>query len=169
MTTFRRGGRPGSRPGPRRKTRWVDEEIDMTFTSTIQLNQDLTANIIDSDKPGMTLIRMIGYLQFVMVVQSTGGILSMGITPANQDALAAGALPDAEVDVDQPGWLWRAQRNVFLNQSAAGMQDQVNVEFDLRSRRKLTSTGDNIVFVATYVGLNNVNLDGMIRSLYLLP
>jgi len=83
------------------------------------------------------------------------------------DALAAGALPDPADDADRAAWAWRWNRPVFT--STVNDQSQaVRIVEDLRSKRRFVSEeNDLVLLLETGGGASVLNVDGIIRSLFL--
>ena len=169
MTTSRtKGGRRGAnRRGPRRAVEWFDFEINSALVQGSQSVVNLTANLQDDEKKGMTLVRTIVDLELAAQATGTGGKLSMGIVMVSDDSLAAGAVPDPEDNIDKPGWLWKSLRSFFTSTINDHAQATV-VQHDLRGMRKFPASGADLVLIMTnFAGTVTVNVDGLIRMLWM--
>ena len=164
MTSKRRGPRRSRQP--RRAVEWFDRIIDETISSTGQQSNTLTADIASDEMTGMTLLRTIISIGANLSIAGTGGLLSMGIVQVTSDALAALALPDADIGTDKPGWLWRASRTVFTS-LVNDRSQETRFDIDLRTGRRLRGSANDLILVFDLgVSSADVNIDGLVRMLF---
>ena len=171
MTTSRRGRPSGRRGGfsrgPRRATEWYESNIDLTIASGGQTTDTLSGNIPDDDKKGLTVVRFLINMTAVLITAGTGGHLYLGIAQITADALAAVALPDADVATEKVGWLWRASR-VVATDSVNDSTQFARFEVDLRSKRRLRGEDMDLVLIANLPSSSaSINIDGWVRMLAL--
>ncbi len=181
MTIQRRTAR---RPGPvglaraqRRLTAWDDQLVtSLSVTSGAENSFLLTENVSDTEKRGCTIVRIILALELLPSVPgNVSGVqtVSMGIGATSDDAFAAGALPNAEVDTDFPvmGWLWRGKYLVRDETLATGIVPFPRIDADLRSQRKIDRSSVFVILQNTPVQGTafNILVSGMVRVLYKLP
>ena len=162
--------------GPRRQTSWDDQLFNFDTASGSRVDFLLVQNVSDTESRGLTLARMIlgfTFLPSVPGVASGSQAISIGVALASDDAFAAGALPEPQVESDFPvgGWLYRSQYIVVDETLATGFPLPVRIDVDLSVQRKLdraslycTMINDPIEGTAF-----NVRMIGLIRSLYRLP
>ncbi len=112
-------------------------------------------------------MRIIVDFYAVLVTAGTGGVLFPGLFVGENDAIAAGAFPEAQTQGDNPGWLWRSAQNVHTD-SPNDRSQATRFMIDLRAKRTLRGTDMSLVFLAELpVSSASVNLDGIIRTLWL--
>jgi len=164
--TFRRSSRRGA---PRRTSKWVDFFVNETITTGSQQVADLTGLVEDQERKGMTLVRIIAKLTYLMIAAGTGGKIHNAILFLAQDAVNSLVFPDVDDVGEQVGWLWRNQTIHAL--SAANKHDEAVVEtYDLHPRRTLLGNDMAIVLLWDAESLTaSVNVDGLLRMLFLLP
>ena len=104
-------------------------------------------------------------LELNLSVAGTGGFVNMGICMIDEDAAAAGALPDANSDNEQPGWMWRTTQTVFT----AVVNDRASatlVKADIRAMRKFAGDNVQLRWIANNSASGNpINVNGIIRVL----
>ena len=134
MTT-RRGSRRSFRGRPaRRKTYWDQNSFQFTPAAapTLQVRDISNIHITDLSESGGTILRMIGQFNYYHEAASIETFnYGIGVAVITQDALAAGAVPDPQVDLNQDWYYWDSWEGVLINEG----QHQVN--FDIRTARKL--------------------------------
>ena len=169
MTTRRRGGRRGRSRAPRRASEWFDTQINLTLSSASQTFQDLLLNVSDNLRKGMTIVRVIMDLYGVLSVAGSGGLIHLGLTIVNDDAISALAFPDVDNADEQPGWMWRAAA-VIATSDPNDSSQMVRFIRDLRSMRRLPGEDVSLMLIADSGTLTApVNIDGLIRTLVLKP
>jgi len=167
MTQRRSGaGRRTGRRGARRKVEWFDFEINVTAVASQLVPVNLTANLQDDEKKGMTLLRTILHLELLTPTVGTGGKLAMGLLMVEDDALAAAALPEPEDNIQKPAWTWKAIRS--FHTSVANDRAQITqIDADLRGRRRFPASGfDFVLLLKNFSGTVNCNIDGHVRLLF---
>ena len=102
MVSRRRGFRRAGVRAPRRAVEWFDNIINETLTSSDQQIEDLTDQMADSEKKGATIVRLIIDITCVLTTAGTGGLIRLAIGMVDNDALAAGAVPEADDEADIP-------------------------------------------------------------------
>ena len=169
---YRRG-----RASPRRQSIWRDAIINQSVATGGQVSSDLTGALTQFQKQGLTLVRTIVHL--TARVQTLGGVvgsqqLGMGIAIIDEDANAAGALPEVLSQGDHPvkGWIWRDIQQLNDHTTAGSVESKqiVDVHVELKSRRRLDDTDHLIIFENQDLlgGTFTIDIDGLVRSLYLL-
>ncbi len=91
-------------------------------------------------------------------------VIDQGIVMSDLDAIVAGALPDPEVETEQPGWLWRSTRCIVATDVNDYSQQQP-LEFNLHSMRKFSGNNDDLELIAVNSSLGGVFLNGLVRVL----
>ena len=148
----------------RRAAEWYDAHIDYTAAASTQTAIDLGTLIAADEKKGMTVVRMLMDLSYRMSAVGTAIILDEGIAMVHNDAFVAGALPDPNDTDEQAGWLWRKRTRV---QSEAITVSRQGTVLDLRSKRKFPSEDHVLLYISNTDSGGGINVDGMIRGLYL--
>ena len=156
---------------PRRRRQWQDNIIQETTSSGTQDTDALIGGAITETK-GLTLVRLIIGINIHPVTPVDSGVdlqsVALGIGMFTAEAIAAGVLPDPNVEDEQPvtGWLWRHQ-TIIGEWPPAG----VRIDADIRSQRKVMYGGTQIVINndAESGSAFSVVTTGLIRALYLLP
>ena len=123
-----------------RPTDWVDTVLSLQATTAGSTNVSLITGLAPADMRGATLIRTLirMTLSSITPIESTGvQMLHMGIGITDQEAFAAGVLPDPGASSDKParGWVWRDAMGV--SQSALGGPSTFDVRGDIRGARKI--------------------------------
>ena len=131
-----------------RALQWFTSISDaQTVTSGGQSANELLAGLSDTLRKGSTITRII--MQLVLhagTVDTTFGRVKYGIVLMNQDAVSAGAFPDADVATDNVDWLVRGAEVV----SATSLTDSsqfVSVFRDLRAQRMLRTGQELLEFI----------------------
>ena len=156
-----------------RRPYWSDTLIDDAVGSGAQDHNTLIGSFTAQETQGWTLTRMILELGLYKQAPSSDGwqIIDIGIGLAEQDAFAAGVIPDPNVSNDEParGWLYRTRCVVPADATEVLMP--VMCRGDFRAQRKIDGA-------ELYIVLNNtpgggtaftVEYTGIVRALYLLP
>ena len=164
-----RGRRSGFRrsSSPRRAREWFDTIVNTTVSSAGQAVVQLGQDILDDEKKGMTIVRLIIDLVYQLSAVGTGGVVSSGICLVTDDAFGASVLPEADVSSDKPGWWYRSVKTVY----SATLNDRAqatNVQYDLKIGRKLPGedVAISMIFDASALS-SDVNIDGLVRLLAL--
>ena len=163
---------------PRRRSIWRDAIINQSVVTGGQVSTDLTGALTQFQKQGLTLVRTI--VHFTARVQTLGLVigsqqLGMGIAIVDEDANAAGALPEVLTQGDFPvkGWIWRDIQQLNDHTSAGSTESKqiIDVEAELKSRRRIDDTDLLIIFENQDLlgGTFTIDIDGLVRSLFLLP
>ena len=123
---------------------WIDTGFDVDLGNGASSQTSLMSGVssVQTRFDQMTLLRTIVGIDLAYAVHDSGEgsqDLSLGIACASQEAFAATALADPEVDTDFPtkGWVWRARYRIF---GFAADQPAIftrRIDLDLRSKRKL--------------------------------
>ena len=151
----------------RRTPEWFDLDINIGQVAGGQGFRNLTANMQDDEKKGMTLVRTIVDLDLHATSVSSGGRLALGIVIAEDDAIAAGSFPEAQDNIGKPGWVWKALKT-FGTSDINDRSQRTIIHEDLKSRRKFQASGyDLVLIVNNFEGVTAVNIDGLIRTLWL--
>ena len=158
-------------------TLWIDSHLALTVGSGGTNNASLMTGFtaVDTRLQRMTLMRTLIGLDVAYTVHDSGEgsqKVSLGIAMADQDAFAAGTLPDPAVATEFPRlpWVWRNQYRIF---GFAADQPTIftrRLDLDIRSRRKLDN---GIMFInmrnAVQEGVASaVEVTGIIRQLWLV-
>jgi len=137
------------RTGPRPRYLWVPaRDVENTVASAIGQSDDLLgAYVADAARetgPHMTIERIIGTLTVEASTVGSGGDFTMGITMAPEGGFASVPAPQTEIH-DWMVWV----SGLFsdeASETAAGVftAAQLVYKFDVRSRRRLRSIGEEI-------------------------
>ena len=157
-----------------RKAQWTDTLISSTVASGAQGIITLMGGMSQIDSRGLTVARTIVRLSFLPPVAVSDAIqgLHFGIGVVGQDAFAASAVPDADVDGDRPPRGWIIRDSVAVP-GAASMTNAapVRVELDIRGMRKVDD--GELVLIMDSVAISGtpfiVRAFGIIRVVFLLP
>ena len=108
-----------------RPTDWVDTVLSLSVTSGGQANVSLITGLAPADMRGATLIRtMIRMSMSSTTIAGAWGTtqMNMGIGITDQEAFAAGVLPDPNVSGDKParGWVWRSAMGISQDNNGSG-------------------------------------------------
>ena len=156
---------------------WIDTGIDLSPASSAQLTVSLMTGVSDTQTrfDRMTLLRTIIGIDVAYSVHDSGEgsqQASFGIGITDQEAFAAGTVPDPQTDTDFPqrGWIWWARYRIF---GFAADQPAVFtrwIDLDLRSQRKLNNGEAFLtVFNGPVEGTTGViNPIGLVRQLWLV-
>ena len=155
--------------GARRATRWLDTIVNESIVNVASVADNLDSNISQGDKKGMTLVRMILELNLSAAGTGTGALLHAGIFLLHGDAKTAGVYADPEDQAEQAGYLWRWTGTCFTS-AVNDRSQQTQIKADLKSRRKYPSEDHELVLYMKATSSSiTVNVDGLIRTLWLLP
>jgi len=94
--------------------------------------------------------------------------LAWGITLVDEDALTAGSLPDANEEIEQPGWMFRGASDYSVS-NVFDFAQYLFINADLKGQRKFAGNNARLVFLASNVGASNVIISGMIRMIVKKP
>ena len=164
--------RPGTQRGgyvvrARRGLFWIDTNIDENTASGTQDMTDLTTLMVDDEKKGATLVRTILHLDMILTAAGTGGLMALGLVMVDDDAMSAGAVPEANSAGEQPGWIFRSQRVISTTDPNDSSQF-LKWDLDIRARRKLTGENSNLLLIINAGSLSaSVNSDGWARMLFM--
>ena len=164
-----RRGRPRQRfaRGPRRASLWVDTEIDFTTASGSSDEQDMLVTVDSDIRKGMTLVRTILDLAFIAISAGTGSVVGAGIYLATLEAFAAGALAEPEDPTDEMAWVWRHPRISVFTSAQNDSSQVVHIREDLKGRRRVPDADYSMVWRHNVNGTTSVNIDGLVRQLWL--
>ena len=158
--------RRGRYAGPRRGTFWVDHIINQTIANGGTFNDGLDGAIDADEKKGLTLTRTIVEVHAMPVATGAGGNLHLAVFLCEQDAFAAGAVPDVEDENEEPGWVWRSMQPVFT--SVVNDRAQITrFHADLSSQRKYPGEDYSLIMVGSSPSSTSTfNVDGLVRMLF---
>jgi len=125
---------------PGREYQWyskLDEE-DRAIASGNQLELDLLNEMVDDNRKGATITRVILDLVIVPDTVAQTTFTSYGLAMVNGDALAAGAVPEADVNADRADWVLRGRARNMVS-SLSDRAQVFHKEYDLRAQRVLRS------------------------------
>ena len=154
----------------RRGLTWVDHiaiNQGATLTPGNLNNQNLTANLIDADRRGATVTRVLLTVSFRVSLIDTGTVAFYGVCMVHEDVAAGGVgIPDPAEDTDQPGWLMRDMARLTVSD----LEDQaqvVTIRADLRAQRKFRGVSENLHLVVENwsAGVASFNFDVLSRVL----
>ena len=128
---------------------------------------NITANMQDDEKKGMTLVRTLVNLSLLPIATGPGSVVALGLVMIEDDAIAAGSFPEPGDNIQKPGWLWKTilpTSTALVNQNS----DATLIREDLRGKRKFPASGwDLMLLVNNIQGTVTVNIDGLIRMLWM--
>jgi len=140
------------RSGPKPRYVWVPaRDVENTVSSGRVVSIDLlgvyASDALRETGPGMVVERIIGSLTVESTTVGTGGDFSMGLAVTPEGGF--GSTPGVATEIVD--WLaWVSGRFPSgANEQAAGVfqADQMTYQFDVRSRRRLRSIGDELLAV----------------------
>ena len=132
-------------PGTRQLT-WSDTiAINQTTLTNATTVVSLDADMIDADKRGCTITRILYQLIVRANTVDAASNFHYGITLVHEDAVGA-SLPDADEAGDQPGWLLRKGGLVLMSSIVDGSQ-MYRDEGDLHAQRKYRGTSESLRFI----------------------
>ncbi len=155
-----------------RSTKWEDQILEATVASAAITLINLMADLNESERPGLTLIRLIYRINFYPVSPfdtSTIQGLHMGVGLVQNDAFAAGAVPDPGEDQEAPsrGWVVRDQG---LTVSEAGDTPTIGeMKGDIRAMRKFYQDSTIMLALRSDVEVGTaqtLNVFGLVRMLF---
>jgi len=162
-----------------RRRIWKDRVITSSVVSDSEILFRLTGATEPDpeDSKGMTLVRSIGILN--VVPQNEGGVngvqaffVGIGLTSEEAFGIGTTAVSSVQVEAEAPpsGWLLRTVRQV-VNSVDPYDHPSVVFEWDLRAQRKLMYGVPFLRLESVLVdgGASTMLIDGVVRSLYLLP
>ena len=151
---------------PKRATEWNDYQVNETVTVGNANLFDLTQKLLDDEKKGATLVRLLIHIAALAQTAGTGSLVALGIQMLDDDALAANAHSEPGSMGEQPGWMWRAFGSVFTSVVNDSSQQRI-FEVDLKARRRLRGQDQNVVLILHNIsGASTINFDGMVRVLH---
>ena len=151
----------------RRSVAWFDAELmGQTVASGGFQGHAIDLNMVDSDKRGCTVTRIIGTVTMRPVLLDLRQFMFLGICMVTSDAIAGNVFPDPNDAGDQPGWLYRTYRTVIMSDLQDHSQE-TELHFDIRAQRKYRGVDDNLLLIFTNEagGGTSVNYDFLTRTL----
>ena len=156
-----------------RRTYWLDTLVSATAGNGSNQALTLLGPFTAQETQGWTLTRVV--LELALSAQGAGPdglqIFDVGVGLAEQDAFAAGALPDPNVATDEParGWVWRTR--CLVPRDADTIRQPIRCMGDFRAQRKVDGAEVFVIFTNILVEGTafTVRLVGIVRCLYLLP
>jgi len=145
---YRNTGRSG---GSRPRYVWVParDNENAVVSATVQTD-DLLANYnVDAGReigPGFVIERILGTMQVASQVDGSGGDFTAGLLVVPEGSLGAFPDPSAEIN-DYLVWI-SGMFTTGVNEQSAGVfqPDELLYTFDVRSRRRIRSMGDECRF-----------------------
>ncbi len=139
----------GRARGPRPRYVWVPGRIveDVATAATVQTTDVLANYNVDAGRevgPGMVIERIIGSMQVESIVTGSGGDFAAGLLVVPEGSL--GSFPDPQTEInDYLVWIGGFFPSGANEQAAGTFQpDQWEYRFDVRSRRRIRSMGDEV-------------------------
>ncbi len=139
-----------ARTGPRPRYVWVphnDPDNALGAGLTVQTDDLLSAYVTDALRetgPGMVVERILGSITIASQVVGSGGQFTLGISVAPESSWASIPRPQTEVH----DWLvWVSgefSQNAMESASGIFTPNTLTYQFDVRSRRRLRSMGDEV-------------------------
>ena len=129
----------------KRQMAWFDklaEEQSVAAGGTVGLQLD--SDMIDADKRGCTVARVIMTLHVRPTLIDLGQMCTFGITMVHEDVTN---LPDPEAGTDQPGWIVRDQIRVIAHDLEDGVTAITRVTYDLRASRKYPTASNELLLI----------------------
>jgi len=161
MPRHYRTTRTGSKP----RYLWVPaRDVENAVVATMVQTADLLAAVLNDAAretgPGMVIERVIGSITVASQVVGSGGDFALGIIVAPEAGFASIPAPLSEIN-DYLVWV-SGRFPTGANEQSAGVfqADELTYQFDVRSRRRLRSVGDEVRGV-----VSNLNSTSMIFSI----
>ena len=140
------------------------DENDTAVASGTQIEKDLLGDLVTDERKGATITRVI--LDLVISPDQAGQVTftSYGLCMVNRDAVAAGAVPEADVNSDRADWLLRgrARNNCF---ALADSTQMFHREYDLRAQRVLRSEEQTLALILDHGSGGGIDFFWMSRIL----
>ena len=154
--------------GPRRAVEWFDTNVNSGVVPGSQFQDDLTRNVVNDEKKGMTLVRTLIHIEMLAITAGFGSIVALGIVAITRDAFGAVSIPNPSDELDKPGWLWRINATGVYTAVVSDRSSTTVVDLDLKMQRKLRGEEDLLVLVGEVAagGVSTINFDGYIRMLF---
>ena len=172
MSTQRRTVRNATVAGPKRRTKWIDRDLD-----TAVLN---AGELIDNLDPlrkaeSATLVREIIVLTLMPSIPSLVGTDAMrvyvGIGVSSVEAVLGGVVSDPASESEEPadGWVYKSK--FVVNGPMGNDVPVIRVEKDIRAQRKIEQGLPFLVIqnVAMLGDPFTIHVSILLRMLYLLP
>ena len=146
---------------------WFDKQSNVSVASSGQGSIILDTQLGNAEKKGAQVMRMILDYNLAADAVGSGGSIDFGVFFVEEDARAAGALPEADSEGDQPGWIWR--KRFFCYTSDVNDRAQAtHVSYDARPLRRYRGEDMSLLLVldvGSLSGAANINIDGLARLL----
>ncbi len=152
---------------------WRDTLIDKATASSAQSVTSLNGDLTPIDTRGATVIRVIMRLSVIPTALGgavSGQIMTYGIGVVAQDAFAASAVPDPNVDADRPARGWLMRDRCLIIDVAGDPLAPVDCHGDFRGKRKLDN-GELVLIVNNdndQGAGTSITMIGLVRVLYLM-
>ena len=149
-----------------RQYQWFSilDENDTALASGNQVEKDLLSGMSTDDRKGSTITRVIVDLVITADTLNQKTFTSYGLCMVNLDAFAAGAVPDADSNVDRADWLLRGRSRNYMTQ-LSGTSDAFVRSYDLRAQRVLRSEEMTLALILDHGSGGGINFFWMSRIL----
>ena len=156
---------------------WIDTNFNVNISSGGSNTGSLLIGVEPDDTRGITLTRVLVRLNLMPGSVDVSNLsyqrFALGIGVTDQEAFAAGVLPDPLTSTDQPGlgWVWRDEQAVIVSSSSALEALITRVHVDFKSQRKIDDFELYHIFENTNAQGTGaaVRVTGLVRCLFLLP
>ena len=130
-----------------RALQWFTKiQNDLAVANNGQSVVDLLASVVDDERKGATVTRIIYDIEARPDTVSAHKHLKWGITFVNRDAAVAGAYPDSDSESDRADWLMRG----VLSTTVVGLADGQAYAYrqgDIRSQRVWRAEESNLYII----------------------
>ena len=150
----------------KRQSRWLTEIASgLAIPTNSNVSQQLTSSMTDEFRKGATIVRMIGCFTFRASTVDILYSVMYGIVLTSE---SVGNAPEADVQLNQPGWLFWGCRSIIQN-NLSELTPINLVEFDIRSQRKFRGEDDvlTVRFDQSTSSGSNLFVDVAVRTLVL--
>ena len=148
----------------RRPTQWFDARVvdEVVLTGAVHI-VELLDLMDDAVKRGSTVTRTLLHLTLRPESVAQLSIVMFGVAWVDNDARAAGVLPDLNTDVVETDWLVKGQRTVHGN--VLSFNTYMVVDLDLRGQRVCQTANDNLLLLVHNTTGFTIRYDGLARVL----
>ncbi len=150
----------------RRAVEWVDSLVNAVLTSGSTISFDLTSGVVQAQRKGMSLVRVISDIEAILSVAGTGGLISYGV--ALWQAEAVSVLPDPNVSAIETSWIRKVGFRSISSNDPSDRSQYMPMQFDAKTNRRLRNNETEVRYIIKAETLtNNVNLNGIVRCLFM--
>ncbi len=151
---------------PRRAVEWFDTHFAQLLLTGTLITLNLSSQILDDEKKGMTVKRLIVDLRAQLSVAGTGGSVSMGVAMVSTEAAVAGAFPEPSDPNMEASWMWKQVNSTVSATNLSDFSSFTPFQIDTKTMRKFRFREQELRFIME-VGVTTapININGLVRVL----